>query len=361
MESPYSGLTRRAYWRTGVAERHPLAVGDIYRKKFSIRPGERIATAGSCFAQHIASRLRQNGFQVLDTEPPPRGLNIDTARLFGYNLYSARYGNVYTLRQMLQLVQECRGMRTPAEVIWEKNGRFYDALRPSIEPEGLAAADWVSSHRRQHLERVNLLFQRTTLFIFTFGLTETWEHKTDGTVYPTAPGSIAGSYEPESYRFKNLDYTENLNDFLMLRDMLREYNGLMRFILTVSPVPLTATASGEHVLPATTYSKSVLRAVAGYLAQNYEDIDYFPSYEIVAGAPTRGVFYENNLRNVATAGVDVVMQSFFEQHGSADVTMGAPVTTQGEQEASSNFRTDSASLASQKVYCDEEVLEAFAH
>jgi hypothetical protein len=97
------------------------------------------------------------------------------------------------------------------------------------------------------------------------------------------------------------------------------------------------------------------------LAQNYEDIDYFPSYEIVAGAPTRGVFYENNLRNVATAGVDVVMKSFFEQHGSADGTMGAPVAPQGEQEASSKFQPDSASIAAQKVYCDEELLEAFAH
>jgi hypothetical protein len=35
------------------------------------------------------------------------------------------------------------------------------------------------------------------------------------------------------------------------------------------------------------YSKSVLRAMAGHLAQTYADIDYFPSYQL-ASAPARG-------------------------------------------------------------------------
>ena len=39
-------------------------------------------------------------------------------------------------------------------------------------------------------------------------------------------------------------------------------NPKARLVLTVSPVPLAATASGSHVLPATIYSKSVLRAAA---------------------------------------------------------------------------------------------------
>ena len=37
----------------------------------------------------------------------------------------------------------------------------------------------------------------------------------------------------------------------------------LRILLTVSPVPLTATAGDDHVLLATTYSKSVLRAGRG--------------------------------------------------------------------------------------------------
>ena len=351
MKSPYTGLPSRSYWRTGVVDRHALSMGDIYVKKFSIRPDEKIATAGSCFAQHIARRLRKSGFDVLDVEPAPHRLTSEVAAKYGFGLYSARYGNVYTVRQMLQIAQESLGLRTPVDAVWEKEGRFFDALRPSVEPGGLASLEAVRRHREQHLARVNLLLRSTSLFIFTMGLTETWESVADVTVYPTAPGTLAGSYDPQRYRFKNLDYAENLADFLQLRELLRQLNPQMRFLITVSPVPLTATAGTEHIVAATTYSKSVLRAVAGNLAQTLDDVDYFPSYEIIAGLQARSQFYENNLRSVAPAGVDVVMRSFFEQHPSRD--------EQPEQVMASTDRQET-STDEQKAFCEELLLERFA-
>ena len=85
-------------------------------------------------------------------------------------------------------------------------------------------------------------------------------------------------------------------------------------MLTVSPVPLTATASAEHVMVATSYSKSLLRTVAGEIASEDERIDYFPSYELVAAPPIRASLFEPNLRGVSARGVDTVMRHFFEQH-----------------------------------------------
>src|SRR5207344_451486 len=81
-------------------------------------------------------------------------------------------------------------------------------------------------------------------------------------------------------------------------------------------VPLTATATSNHVLVATTYSKSVLRAVAGSLADTYPNTDYFPSYEMIASPWSKGFFYEANMRAVNTGGVAAVMRVFFEQHGT---------------------------------------------
>src|SRR5687767_3725145 len=101
--SPYQGRPLRSFWRSGVAEADPLASKDLYRKKFEIRPNDRIATAGSCFAQHIARNLRTQGFSVIDAEPPPPNMSPETAQSFGYGLYSARYGNIYTARQLAQL------------------------------------------------------------------------------------------------------------------------------------------------------------------------------------------------------------------------------------------------------------------
>jgi len=106
--------------------------------------------------------------------------------------------------------------------------------------------------------------------------------------------------------------------------MMRAANPELRIVLTVSPVPLTATATGAHVLVASTYSKSVLRAAAGQLAQEREYVEYFPAYELIASAPSRAVFFERNLRSVSAAGVDFVMRHFFA--GMALPARHAPTT-----------------------------------
>ena len=360
MTSPYAGLAARAYWRSGVVERHPLDPGDIYLKKYSITESDKIATAGSCFAQHIVRRLRQNNYTVVDEEPAPPGLTGTTAMKFGYDIYSARYGNIYTTRQLIQLTKEAMGQFEPTDCVWSKDGRYFDALRPSVEPHGLDTPEMVADHRRQHLACVASIFRTATIFVFTLGLTETWVHKASGTVYPTAPGTIAGSYNPQVYEFKNLTYQEVVSDFEEFRLLMKSFNPNMRFILTVSPVPLTATASGEHVLPATIYSKSVLRSAAGYLAAAHADIDYFPSYEIIAGMQARGFFYESNLREVSASGVDVVMRCFFDQHTPISV----PKSEANENDADLRNAQIGPTRPwrqsrQEEIVCEEVLLEGF--
>jgi hypothetical protein len=81
-------------------------------------------------------------------------------------------------------------------------------------------------------------------------------------------------------------------------------------ILTVSPVPLVATASGRHVLTATTYSKSVLRVAAGEITAKDLRVNYFPAYEIVTGPQAPETFFERDRRNVSREAIDVVMGAF---------------------------------------------------
>lgn len=278
----------------------------------------RIMTAGSCFAQHITTRLRDRGYGIIDTEPAPYGLRGAAAKRFGYQLFSARYGNIYTVRHLNQLMRECLGKISPADGIWQKKGRFYDAMRPSVEPQGLESAAEVQSHHRDHLKRVLWAFQSADVFVFTFGLTEAWIHSESGTVYPTAPGTIAGEFEADRYSFKNFTFLEIFSDFVKFRRIFKKIRPEIKFLLTVSPVPLTATASGEHVLVAATHSKAILRSVAGQLAAELDDVDYFPSYEIIATPYTGRVFYDSNLRSVSSEGVDTVMKIFFHHHGQAE-------------------------------------------
>jgi hypothetical protein len=355
MNSPYSGLPSRNFWKSGVTQQNPFTIDSLYKRKFDIGRKTKIATGGSCFAQHISRYLRNLDFHIIDAEPPPPGLDSDSAKEFGYLLYSARYGNIYVVRHLLQLAKEAYGLFKPENWIWQKDGRFYDAMRPSIEPTGLEKAEHVARFREHHIGKVRTVFDNADLFIFTLGLTESWVDKSSGTVYPTAPGTIAGDFDGNAFEFKNFTFMEILNDFLEFRDLLRQNNPTVKFLLTVSPVPLTATASANHVLAATTYSKSVLRAVAGQLCDTFEDVDYFPSYEMVASPFSRGMFYEQNLRSVTDMGVQAVMRVFLQEHvegqGSAPPfsATAAPVKTPSPTQKNED-----------DVVCEDILLEAFA-
>ena len=312
--NPYRKLSERAFWRKAISARHFLDIEDVC-EPIQLSLEDKIATAGSCFAQHIRHHLRANGANYLDLEPKPNFLPDEKEKLYGYGIYSCRYGNIYTARQLLQLFEEAMGLRTPMDSVWEMKGRYFDALRPSVDPVGQPSLQAVAQARTVHLKRVREMFETLDVFLFTLGLTEAWIAKEDGTVYPTVPGSIAGTFDPDKYIFRNFRYPEILDDLNAFWKGVKTLNAAARMLLTVSPVPLVATASGHHVLPATIRSKSVLRAVAGDLAEDCEEIFYFPSYELIASHPTRGTFFDPDLRNVNKVGVQIVMKHFFQSFG----------------------------------------------
>lgn len=354
LRSPYATLPARQFWkRRGAGEGRTLADG-LYRKKFQIDASTQIMTAGSCFAQNISESLTQHGYTVIDEEPPPANLEGLAAKNFGYKLYSARYGNIYTARHLLQLLRESVGRSEPQDIVWERNGRFFDALRPAIEPRGLASPDEVLAHRREHLSRVRDVIGKVDLLVFTFGLTEAWVHKSSGTVYPTAPGTIAGSFDPDRYRFVNFTYEQVLDDFERVRRFLKRRRPDVKFLVTVSPVPLAATAEDQHVLSATVHSKSILRAVAGSLARRHDDVDYFPSYELIA-TPFNGRFYDESGRAVTAEGVDAAMDMFFREHGDVSSPNAAEVKARPPRIPSGlhNELRD-------EVICEDVLLDAFA-
>jgi len=137
-------------------------------------------------------------------------------------------------------------------------------------------------------------------------------------------------------------------------DMAERANPDIRFLLTVSPVPLTATASGEHVLAATIYSKSVLRAVAGQLFHERANVEYFPSYEIITSSLSRGAYFESNLRSVRADGVKAAMDTFFAQHDQGDaLQIGAGKKSAPIVEINNDDEEDA-------LACEEEILDSFA-
>jgi hypothetical protein len=135
------------------------------------------------------------------------------------------------------------GPAPPCETVWEREGRFYDALRPGVDPVGQASVQAVRHARRLHLAAVRTMLETLDVMVFTLGLTECWEDLADGTVYPVAPGTLAGSFDPQAHAFRNLRHGEVLADMEAFWALLRQVNPGARMLLTVSPVPLMATAT----------------------------------------------------------------------------------------------------------------------
>ena len=351
---PYAGLPREHFWRTGVAQSTPFFLNGIYSKKFEMSQSDKIATAGSCFADHVSRYLKTFGYNVIDVEPAPDCLPSALHTKNGYGIYSARYGNIYTAAQLLQLGREAITLKPQPEITWLKDGKYLDAIRPSVIPDGFHSEEQVLDERRKHLTAVKKLFLEMDIFVFTFGLTEAWAHKKNNTIYPSAPGVIAGSWIPEKYIFKNFSSDEIVSAFTEFTRIVTEARSgkTFRTILTVSPVPITATWSGEHVLTANTYSKATLLTAARQLSRDSGIIDYFPSFEIINNPRLHSIAFKENLRSVREEAVSIVMEHFFEQHNLMSI-----------HERNGDYVTPATELgrvSSQDPQCEDALLDAFS-
>ncbi|MDK3017634.1 GSCFA domain-containing protein [Pseudodonghicola flavimaris] len=336
-----------------------LEIRDLWISKNTISQSDTVATAGSCFAQHISRAMIQNGFHWIDAEPAPDHLSDEDAKAFGYGVFSFRTGNIYTATLLRQWVEAAFNVTPLDEELWEHSGRIFDPMRPAIEMNGFASTHECLALRRHSLHAMRNVLSNVDLFVFTLGLTESWRNRDTGFVYAACPGTLAGSYSEAEHEFYNQTYPEIFRDMQAVLDLIREHNPKVKFLLTVSPVPLVATAAQQHVLLSTTYSKSVLRAVAGDLATLREDTDYFPSFEIINSTPFRGSFFMPNQREVSSAGVDFVMKHFFAglkfQQYQPEVEKKSHET--GLIRDSQIFQAD---REGNDIQCEEALLEAFS-
>lgn len=307
---PYATLPPRAYWKTGVAERGSADFAGLWSPRFEFERGTRFATAGSCFAQHISRWLKANGHEWVDSERAPDDLTAAEVADGGYGVFTFRTGNIYSAALLQQWMRWALDDATPPDLVWQDGDRFCDPFRPTIAARGFTSAQAVLNARAHTLRCIRSALPRTDVLIFTLGLTEAWTDVVDGTYYPMCPGTAGGRFDPQRHRFVNLDVGAVVQCLESTFSRLRQVNPALRFLLTVSPVPLTATASGQHVMVATMHSKSVLRAAASEMVARRDDVDYFPSYELIAGFQSEGQHFEENLRTVRRTGVEHVMRHF---------------------------------------------------
>lgn len=347
---PYYGKPDYQFWKNIETSSD---LDPVVRTSFRISPQDRVVTAGSCFAQHVARHITNSGMYHFVTEPGHPVLDADVLHRHNFGMFSARYGNIYTARQLWQTIGRAYGMFSPIETSWKgKHGVVVDPFRPQIQPGGFLSESELNSDREQHFMAIRQAFEGMDVFVFTLGLTEAWLDSRDGSVYPLAPGVAGGVYDETRHGFKNFTVDETVGDMRQSIEFIRKKNPGVRIIITVSPVPLNATALDRHVVVSTAYSKAVLRVAAQQICDEFEMADYFPSYEIITAPSTRGRYFADDARSVLEEGVEHVMTTFF-RHYRDGTTPTSPSVTRRDAEPVMDSR------ALTELLCDEEAINNF--
>lgn len=189
---PYVGLANSQFWKRADAGIRGELLDPVSDVPFKLTSKEKIVTAGSCFAQHLARHLSDSGFNHYVTEHAHPMISKPVSVKHNYGMFSARYGNIYTARQLLQLVQRAYGEFVPIVKSWKSpDGRtVVDPFRPQIQPGGFYNEEELAADVKQHLAAVRKAFENMDTFVFTLGLTEAWRDRRDGAIYPIGAGCV---------------------------------------------------------------------------------------------------------------------------------------------------------------------------
>lgn len=287
--NPYDALPDDCFWsRQTAIDPAPKLSFDLARDRFM--------TAGSCFAQHFAREIRAAGGTYVQTEPGP---------------FSARYGNIYTCRQLAELLAQAEDPAARRDMCAVRaDGRFVDLARFNAVAEGFTTEADARADRTLHLDAMKRAIADATVFVFTLGLTETWQSTLTGLVFPMCPAAV-GAYDRKTQRFVNFTLDECRADLLAACQTLRRINPAIKVLLTVSPVMLVATFESRGAAQSSTASKAILRAVADEAVRHFGYVDYFPSFEIITNPKAPPTYYAADRRDVSPDGVKAVMNTFF--------------------------------------------------
>lgn len=204
-----------------------------------IRPETRFFALGSCFAREIAKSLQDNGHSTF------------------YFEVSEHVNSTFANRKMVEwALGVCTGQ--PKERLDELFAKL------NITPELLRE-----------------MWSRTDVLIYTLGVAPIFRDRITNEFIMPRSSAIDSRSLAELYQFKTTSVSENLENIQYIYDKLIALNPNIKFVLTVSPVPLRMTFEYPSALQADCISKSTLRVTAHEFTTKNPGSIYWPSFEVV--------------------------------------------------------------------------------
>jgi len=244
---------------------------------------DNIALLGSCFAENIGKLLKDNKFNV-DVNP------------FGV-LY-----NPLSIENALRILLEKR-------LFSEKNLFLHNGVWNSFAHHGsfsnISLNDTLQNINNKVITSSEKLF-KTDFLLITFGTA--WVYEKDNKV-------VANCHKlPEKeFQRRHLEVSEIVDCYTKLMADIQKINPDLRIIFTVSPIRHWKDGAHENQL-----SKSTLLLSINELQNRFENIDYFPAYEIVLDELRDYRFYEEDMLHPNLLSINYIWEKFSEIYFSAE-------------------------------------------
>ena len=275
----------------------------MHTKKFNLAKNSKVFTIGSCFARSIEEALA-NDFQFPITQYVGDDNEYKARRKRGILNKFTPSSILHELNWLLNIFDGADFTQTTKDFFsYKVNEEYYIDL-------GLQHYVPINKerflNRRKEIYNIYSELKHCDSIIITFGLIEEWKFKKNPIQHaPNRKEMLKKDNNKFIFNILTINDTEKIISEII--DKLFLINQKIKVILTVSPVPLEATFSNEHILVANSLSKSTLRSSLKNLVDK-KNVDYFPSYEMVnAYGPNA---FEKDLRHVKSEIVQNVFNIF---------------------------------------------------
>jgi hypothetical protein len=221
---------------------------EVSPARFKISTDSKIMTVGSCFSEVIGVQLTDNKIQCLCN---PYGTVFNPSSIFKLISHSLQNQPVFK-----HLFLENNG-------IWQHydfHSKFYGNSKEELERK------LNTTHKN-----VNQFLRKANFLVITLGSSIVHQLRENRQVVSNCHKTPATSFKKEI-----LSVQEILLRFRLMYDALKMQNNKIKILLTVSPVRHT-----RETLQLNSVSKSILRTACYHLEQDFDDVHYFPSYEIM--------------------------------------------------------------------------------
>lgn len=241
----------------------------------------KLLTIGSCFSQVIGERLSENKFEVIVN---PFGTVFNPDSIFRL-LESAAKNNFSMIDAPLT--------RDGSWFNYHVHSDFYGSTKEEL-----------NTKLKTILKTIHEALPKVDTLIITLGTAFVYRLKSNNEIVANCHKIPAVNFSKEL-----LTVQEIINAFSDLLNQFRIQNLQFKILLTVSPVRHT-----KDTIPLNSVSKSVLRLACHELSAKFENVFYFPAYEIMMDDLRDYRFYKEDMIHPTEVAEEYIWNKFSDTY-----------------------------------------------